>query len=81
MREIRTYGLMRGKSHHAPQKLRFGGYLAEGNPKGAQAGARQRLYKFLNGKSQRRYRLKYAETYYGELQKLGLIALTRRRYR
>ena len=38
-------------------------------------------YKFLNRKSQRRYRLKYAETYYGELQKLGLIALTRRRYR
>ncbi|MBQ3097552.1 MAG: hypothetical protein IJI54_01410 [Kiritimatiellae bacterium] len=22
-----------GKSHHAPQKLRFGGYIAEGNPK------------------------------------------------
>ena len=42
--------------------------------------ARYRLYKFLNRKSQRRYRLKYAETYYGELQKLGLIALTRRRY-
>ena len=43
--------------------------------------AQYRLYKFLNRKSQRRYRLKYAETYYGELQKLGLIALTRRRYR
>ena len=42
MREIRTYGLTRGKSHHAPQKLRFGGNFAEGNPKGAQAGARQR---------------------------------------
>lgn len=42
---------------------------------------RYRLYKFLNRKSLRRYRLKYAETYYGELQKLGLIALTRRRYR
>jgi hypothetical protein len=42
---------------------------------------RYRLYKFLNRKSQRRYRLKYAETYYGELQKLGLIALSRRRYR
>ena len=41
MREIRTYGLTRGKSHHAPQKLRFGGDLAEGNPKGAQAGAQQ----------------------------------------
>ncbi len=39
-----------------------------------------RLYKFLNGKSQRRYRLKYAETYYGEFQKLGLITLTRGRY-
>ena len=43
MREIRTLrlrnataaqaGLTRGKSHHAPQKLRFGGYMAEGNPK------------------------------------------------
>ena len=42
---------------------------------------RHRLYKFLNRKSQRRYRLKYAETYYGEYQRLGLIALTRRRYR
>ena len=42
MREIRTYGLMSGKPHHAPQKLRFGGNLAEGNPKGAQAGAYQR---------------------------------------
>ena len=42
--------------------------------------AQYRLYKFLNRKSQRRYRLKYAETYYGELQKLGLVALTRRRY-
>ena len=41
---------------------------------------RYRLYKFLNRKSQRRYRLKYAESYYGELQKLGLVALTRRRY-
>ena len=43
--------------------------------------AQYRLYKFLNRKSQRCYRLKYAETYYGELQKLGLVALTRRRYR
>ena len=43
MREIRTYGLMRGKSHrHAQRKLRFGGYLAEGAPKGAQAGAQRR---------------------------------------
>ena len=42
--------------------------------------AQYRLYKFLNRKGQRRYRLKYAETYYGELQKLGLVALTRRRY-
>ena len=41
--------------------------------------ARYRLYKFLNRKRQRRYRLKYAETYYGELKKLGLIALTRKR--
>ena len=42
--------------------------------------AQCRLHKFLNRKSQRQYRLKYAETYYGELQELGLIALTRRRY-
>ena len=41
---------------------------------------RMRLYKFLNGKSQRGYRLKYAETYYGEYQRLGLITLTKRRY-
>ena len=34
--------LMRGKSHHAPQKPCFGGYIAEGNLKGAQACARQR---------------------------------------
>ena len=33
MRVIRTYGLTRVKSHHAPQKPRFGGYIAEGNPK------------------------------------------------
>ena len=43
--------------------------------------AQKRLYKLLHRKSQRRYRLKYAATYYGELQKLGLIALTRMRYR
>ena len=58
MREIRTYGLTRGKPHrHAPQRLRpkveiarasrraylcFGGNLAEGNPKDAQAGAQRR---------------------------------------
>ena len=42
---------------------------------------RYRLHKFLNRKSQRRHRLKYAETYCGEYQRLGLIALTRKRYR
>jgi hypothetical protein len=42
--------------------------------------AQCRLCKFLDRKSRRQYRLKYAETYYGELQELGLIALTRRRY-
>ena len=41
---------------------------------------RKRLYRFLNRKSQRKYRLKYAETYYGEYQRLGLITLTKRRY-
>ena len=40
----------------------------------------KRLHKFVNRKSQRRYRLKYAETYYGEFKKLGLITLTRGRY-
>ena len=50
MREIRMLrlrnatasqvGLMKGKSRHAPQKLLFGGYIAEGSPKGAQACAR-----------------------------------------
>ena len=43
--------------------------------------ARYRLYKLLNRKSQRPYRLKHAETYYGEMQKLGLVALTGKRYR
>ena len=43
--------------------------------------ARYRLWKFLNRKSQRGYKLKYADGYYGELQKLGLITLTQRRYR
>jgi RNA-directed DNA polymerase len=42
---------------------------------------RYRLHKFLNRKSQRRYRLKYAETYCGEYQRLGLIVLARKRYR
>ena len=42
---------------------------------------RCRLCKFLKRKSLRRYRLKYAETCYGELQKLGLIALMGRRCR
>ena len=41
---------------------------------------RKRLYRFHNRKSQRKYRLKYAETYYGEYQRLGLITLTKRRY-
>ena len=63
----------------------WGRYFKRGYPSRqfakVKAYARYRLYKFLNRKSQRRYRLKYAETYYGELQKLGLIALTRRRYR
>ncbi len=40
MREARMYGLARGKSHHAPQLLCFGGGLAEGNQKGVQAGVR-----------------------------------------
>ena len=42
MWEIRTYGLMRGNSHHVPEKLRFRGCITAGNPKGAQACAQQR---------------------------------------
>ena len=36
---------------------------------------RQRLYRFLNRKSQRKYRLRYAETYYGECQRQLIIAV------
>ena len=62
-----------GYALHAPQKLCFGGDLAEGHPKGAQAGAR--MARFLNRKSQRRYRLKFADTYYGELNHYGMYWL------
>ena len=41
--------------------------------KGAQAGAR--MARFLNRKSQRRYRLKFADTYYGELNHYGMYWL------
>ena len=37
--------------------------------------ARYRLYKFLNRKSQRYYRLKFADSYYGELAHYGLYRL------
>ncbi len=38
--KISTYGLTRGMVHrHPPQRLRFGGYIAEVNPRGAHAGA------------------------------------------
>ena len=43
------------------------------NPKGAQAGAR--MARFLNRKSQRRDRLKFADTYYGELNHYGMYWL------
>ena len=38
------------------------------------------MARFLDRKSQRRQRLKYAETHYEELQELVLVARTRRRY-
>ena len=41
----------------------------------------RRLYNFLRRRSQRKYRLKYATTYSGELRHYGLILLTRGRYR
>ena len=40
----------------------------------------KRLCHFLNRKSQRKYRLKHADSCYGEYQKLGLVALSKRRY-
>ena len=40
-----------------------------------------RMYIWLNRRSQRGYELKYAKTYYGELKHMGLISLTRKRYR
>lgn len=41
----------------------------------------RRLYSFLRRRSQRKYRLRYAATYSGELRHYGLIQLTRGRYR
>ena len=66
----KAFHAVNGYALHAPQKLCFGGDLAEGHPKGAQAGAR--MARFLNRKSQRRYRLKFADTYYGELNHYGM---------
>ena len=47
--------------------------------------ALRRMARFLNRKSQRRYRLKFADTYYGELNHYGMHWLRwadvrRRRY-
>ena len=69
----KAFHAINGYALHAPQKLCFGGDLAEGHPKGAQAGAR--MARFLNRKSQRRYRLKFADTYYGELNHYGMYWL------
>jgi RNA-directed DNA polymerase len=41
----------------------------------------RRMYLWLNGKSQRGYKLKYAENYCAELSRMGLLMLTRKRYR
>lgn len=40
-----------------------------------------RLRRWLNRKSQRGYKLKYANSYYGEFAHMGLLRLTRKRYR
>ena len=37
--------------------------------------ALRRMARFLNRKSQRRYRLKFADTYYGELKHYGMYWL------
>ena len=37
----------------------------------------KRMARFLNRKSQRYYRLKFADTYYGEMTHYGLYRLTR----
>ena len=37
--------------------------------------ALRRMARFLNRKSQRRYRLKFADTYYGELNHYGMYWL------
>ena len=68
----KAFHAVNGYALHAPQKLCFGGDLAEGH-QGAQAGAR--MARFLNRKSQRRYRLKFADTYYGELNHYGMYWL------
>ena len=41
----------------------------------------RRMYLWLNGKSQRGYKLKYAENYHAEFLRLGLLMLSRKRYR
>ena len=41
----------------------------------------QRMYIWLNGKSQRGYKLKYAENYCAEFDRMGLLMLSRKRYR
>ena len=69
----KAFHAVNGYALHAPQKLCFGGDLAKGHPKGAQAGAR--MARFLNRRSQRRYRLKFADTYYGELNHYGMYWL------
>jgi len=40
----------------------------------------QRLRSWMNRRSQRGYRLRYADSWYGEFQHLGLLTLTRKRY-
>jgi len=40
----------------------------------------QRLRSWMNRRSQKGYRLRYADNWHGEFQHLGLLTLTRKRY-
>ena len=43
--------------------------------------ASQRMYIWLNGRGQRGYKLKYANSYCAEFARMGLLTLSRKRYR
>ena len=58
------------RSESSAQEL---GRPADGKPTAGVG--RVRMARFLNRKSQRRYRLKFADTYYGELNHYGMYWL------